>query len=920
MLWWECAWRAFRNKDSKMQARVTAETAFRLLAEGMSRARSDDFFPMLVAKLGEILNVDHVLVAQVDRDDRAHTLAIWSRGELQPNLSYDLAGTPCESVAGEKECLYPDAVRQRFPEDELLHELGAESYMGLPLYALDGRPLGLLAVLKNRPMTMADLESEILHIAAAQAAAQIERSLASQAMQESEALARESERRLELLLNHLPGMAYRCLYDAEWTMLVVSQGAEPLTGYAPHALINNREVSYASLIHPLDRAKVDADVDKALAARGPFRTVYRLRTASGHWRWVLEQGQALYDAEGETEVLEGFISDITEQYEAQRVQDAVARVASAITTRIGDGFFHQLVRQLVEILEADAGFIATFSQGITPRPEGASPSNRYLSTVSVVADDARLGNHAFDLSTSPFAALATMSESMARLDRPLHWLGVAEPPAAWIGRRLDNTQGEPVGIIVVVYRDPPEATGFASSVLRILSSGAAAEVERRQDHRRMRQLAYFDEITGLANRVRFMEDLEAMRDEAEREQQPLGLLLLDLRRFKEINDLHGHHLGDQLLAILAGRLQRSLKEGETLARLSGDEFTLLVPAASPSRLEESIARMRGVIARPIYLEHHSFSFKVSIGLASYPHDALSPGELFKAASIALYHAKREDEGVCPFSASMRHDLERRQQMTERLGDAIRENRLALHYMPQVDLRTRQLTGAEALCRWQDARWGWVSPGEFIPLAEERGLIRSLGDRVLEQATRQLLEWKALGMRLPGRLSLNISAQQFADPNLADHVKRLTRGLSATAIALELTESDFMRDPEQAVVITRALREAGFTLAIDDFGTGYSSLAYLRRFSAQALKIDMSFVRHMLANPHDRTIVDTIIAMAQSLGMKTVAEGVETAEQAEALAEMGCDEAQGYFFGPPLAAEDFASHWLDRAQDEAEEPS
>ncbi|SDO87525.1 PAS domain S-box-containing protein/diguanylate cyclase (GGDEF) domain-containing protein [Halomonas shengliensis] len=903
-----------------MQARVTAEAAFRLLADGMSRATGETFFVTLVAKLAEILDVDHVLVARVGDDHRAHTLAVWSRGEPAPNLSYDLAGTPCETVAGREVCLYPAGVQRRFPDDELLQRLGAEGYLGLPLNALDGRPLGLLAVLNNRPMQPAGLESEILHIAAAQASAQIERSQANRALQRSEAVARESERRLETLLNHLPGMAYRCLNDTDWTMLVVSQGAEALTGYRPEALLHNREVSYAALIHPLDRARVEAAVEEGIAARSPFRVVYRLRTADGQWRWMLEQGQALYDTEGEVKVLEGFISDITEQHEAQRVQDAVARVAAAITTRIGDGYFHQLVRHLVEILEADAGFIATFTQQGAAWQEEASVAPCHLTTVSAVGDGEGLEEHAFNLSTSPFAALMTTPECAEQVDSPLRWPGLATPQAAWIGRRLDNTQGEPVGIIVVLYRAPPETNGFASAVLRILSSGAAAEVERRQDHRRMRQLAYFDGTTGLANRVRFMEDLAAMRDAAERDLKPLGLLLLDIRRFKEINDLHGHQLGDSLLATLARRLQRSVAPGEALARLSGDEFALLVPEATPERIEQCVARMREVIARPIHLEHHAFSLRVSIGLAGYPRDARTPGELFKAASIALYHAKREDDGVCAFSVSMHRALERRQQMTERLGEAIREDRLALHYQPQIDLRTGRLTGAEALCRWQDATWGWVSPGEFIPMAEERGLIRALGDRVLEQATRQLLGWGEQELTLPGRLSLNISAQQFADPHLAEHIQRLTAGLSATAIALELTESDFMRDPEQAVTITRALRKAGFTLAIDDFGTGYSSLAYLRRFSAQALKIDMSFVRHMLANHHDRTIVETIIAMAQALGMKTVAEGVETAEQVAALAEMGCDEAQGYHFGRPLPAEAFAAQWLEQALDDAQEPT
>ncbi|QTF92850.1 EAL domain-containing protein [Halomonas sp. BM-2019] len=903
-----------------MNARLTAEAAFRQLADGMSRAGTEAFFPALVEHLAAILDVDHVLVARVEPAHQAQTLAVWSRGALRPNLRYDLAGTPCETVSGRRPCLYPREVQQRFPEDALLKELGAEGYMGLPLFGLDGTPLGLLALLRNAPMALSGLEEEILHIAAAQAGAEIERCLANRSLLESEANARESERRLETLLNHLPGMAYRGLNDADWTMLVVSQGALALTGYPPAALIHSREVSLAALIHPADRQPVAEAVAKAVACRSPFRLIYRLRTAGGQLRWMLEQGQAIPDTQGDALYLEGFITDITEQYEAQRVQEAVTRVASAVTTRIGDDYFHQLTRELTEILEADAAIIATLegAPGAAVEARGSVPLR--LSTLSAYGEARRLADYPFDLVGSPFEPLAESREVVIR-ERAQAWLpGVDGHFAAWVGRRLETTRGETVGAILVLYREPPDANAFATSVLRILSTGAAAEIERRQDHRRMQQLAYFDGTTGLANRVRFMENLQRMRQAAERAQTPLALLLLDLRRFKEINDLHGHQLGDKLLAGVADRLQGAVVNGEALARLSGDEFALLVPNASERVTRESVERMREVIGRPIHLGRRTFALKVSIGLARYPRDALTPGELFKAASIALYHAKRDEEGVCPFSASMTHELARRQQMTERLERAIAEDALSLNFQPQVDLRSGRLTGAEALCRWHDDAWGWVSPGEFIPLAEERGLIRPLGDWVLQRATRQLLSWRQAGLRLPGQLSINISAQQFADPRLAERIGMLTDGLPPSAIALELTESDFMRDPEQAVATTRALNQAGFLLAIDDFGTGYSSLAYLRRFAAHSLKIDISFVRHMLESEHDRAIVETIIAMAQALGMKTVAEGVETADQAATLAAMGCDEAQGFHFGRPQTAEAFAERWGDHLHDHHQDPS
>ncbi|RAH36592.1 EAL domain-containing protein [Halomonas sp. SL1] len=887
---------------------ITAEEAFRQLAEGLGDSGAADFFDTLVERLARLLWADHVLIARV-RAGEARTLAVWSRGQHRDNVRYPLAGTPCEQVAGRTSCLYASDVQSRFPHDALLRELVAESYLGMPLCAPDGAPLGLIAVLADRPMAPSDQERELLQIAATQAGAELSRREAERALQASERHARESERRLDTLLNHLPGMAYRCLNDANWSMLLVSQGAEALTGHTAEALTHNRHVSYAELIHPDDRQGVDDTVQKAIARNEPFQVVYRLRTAEGQLRWMWEQGQAVFDDEGRVKCLEGFITDVTERQEAQRVQQAVMQVASTVTSRIGDDYFHQLVETLIQLLEADAGFIAMLETGgDTTTATSQRADDLRLSLVSAQTDRERLERYDLPLSDTPCARLIDEQEIMIHDDADPGLPGFPAATRAWIGRRLDNARSEPIGVLVLVYRQPLEADAFATSVLRILSTGAAAELERRSDQRRMHQLAYTDGTTGLPNRIRFMEDLSHQRRAAEREQTPLALLLLDIRRFKEINDIHGHQVGDRLLAALAERLQHALAPHERLARLSNDEFALLVPRAAEKGLAECLERIRRTASQPITLGHRRFTLAVSIGTAHYPSDAMTSEELFKFASIALYHAKQRDEGICSFDATMTRDLARRQQMTERLQLALAEDRLSLHYQPKVDLASGRLMGAEALCRWHDEEWGWVSPGEFIPLAEERGLIRPLGDWVLAEAARQLDDWRRNGRILPERLSVNVSAQQFTDPDLARRIAELTRHTPASSIDLELTESDVMRDAEQAIDITHSLHRAGYTLSIDDFGTGYSSLAYLRRFAADTLKIDISFVRRMLDGPHDHAIVETIIAMARSLGLRTVAEGVETREQALELARLGCDQAQGYYFGHPLPAEEFAAAW------------
>ena len=627
-----------------------------------------------------------------------------------------------------------------------------------------------------------------------------------------------------------------------------------------------------------------------------------------------EQGQAVINDDGQVAYLEGFISDVTDQHESQRVQDAVVQVASTVTSRVGDDYFHQLIVTLVTLLEADAGFIALLDQPV-PRPLGTSNKINTLRpataahTVSLVANGQLIDNQTFMLQGTPAERVVFEVESVVQNGHAFTLPGTSFSTQAWIGRRLDNAKGDAIGVMMVFYQTPLNTNAFATSVLKILSTGAAGELERRRDHRHMQRLAYTDNTTGLPNRACFIELLTSMGKEVASQGDSLSLLLLDIRRFKEVNDLHGHEVGDQLLATVAERLRQANRYQNAVARLSSDEFTVLLPSIGDVRLQEVVFQLCEIIKRPIQLGHRIFNLDVSIGIASYPSDVAEVDELFNAASIALHHAKRRENSVCPYTQAMRQTLERRQWMTERLHQAITERRLQLYFQPQFSLTSKTLTGAEALCRWFDPEWGWVSPSEFIALAEERGLIRSLGDWVLEEAARQLSVWQVGNTPLPGRLSINISAQQFADPQLTAHVAKLTTCVPPSTIALELTESDFMRDPDQAVTITQAMRQAGYALFIDDFGTGYSSLSYLRRFAADALKIDISFVRDMLDNHHDRAIVQTIIAMANTLDMKTLAEGVENLAQADLLAKMGCSEAQGYWFGRPLPADEFAAMWL-----------
>lgn len=880
---------------------LASEHVFRELADGLALDMPEDrFFTELAGHLARILEVDHVMVACVDESDkqRARTLGLWSDGRLRDNITYPLAGSPCERVTQHEPCHFRHGVCASFPDDLLLADLDVESYLGMPIIARDGETLGLIAILDASPLRSPELAREVLRIAAMRAGAELNR-------QRFMADIQESERRLDTLMNQLPGMAYRRLHDREGSLTFVSRGAEALIGYDEAHLTAGAGYPFMELVYPEDRQRLERQVAAGIEQDLPYHVNYRLCTANGDIRWVSEQGQAVLNANGQIGWLEGFIFDNTRHYESQRIEQAVMQIASSVTARGGERFFDQLVSHLTQALDADGGIIATVEAGAV---------ETRVMTKAAVVHSRKIDNFSYSLEGTPCAEV--MEEgSCVILDNVANTLSPhAENMLGWargyIGLRLDSSNGDALGVLMVIFRDPIEDPDFITTVLSIFAANAAAELERQISDDRINRLAFSDPETGLANRAFFVARLGDVLEKARSEDKTFGLLLMDLRRFKEINDTFGHSVGDQVLAAAGSRFESVPQEGfELLARLGGDEFAVLVDSPTASGLTDRMRCYQQCLEAPLQVDERFFNLDLSIGGALYPEHGMTSGELFQHASLAAHHAKQQVFGQCLYDDQLGHAILRRQQLLDDFIQTLRSGGLMLQYQPQVDLATGELSGAEVLCRWFDTERGWVSPGEFIPLAEERGLMKELGGWVLENTSKQLREWQRSGMAVMPRLSVNVSAQQLEDIHFGEEVERHTDGVCPANIGLELTESGFMRDPEQVITLMQALKAQGFGLAIDDFGTGYSSLAYLKRFAADTLKIDISFVRDMLSSNHDYTIVTTIIAMARSMGMKTVAEGVETAAQAKALAELGCDQAQGFYYARPMSAEQFASHWL-----------
>ncbi|HEX9628130.1 MAG TPA: EAL domain-containing protein [Acidiferrobacterales bacterium] len=432
--------------------------------------------------------------------------------------------------------------------------------------------------------------------------------------------------------------------------------------------------------------------------------------------------------------------------------------------------------------------------------------------------------------------------------------------------------------------------------------------ERMQAQERLQHLAHHDVLTLLPNRALFIERLDHALARTHRSHRSLAVLFLDLDRFKIINDTLGHDFGDRALRICSERLKACLREGDTVARLGGDEFTILLEdLASADDVPPVAQKILDALAQPFVVERREFFITTSIGISLGPADGADSQALLRNADTAMYRAKEQGRNKFQFySADMSARAFQRLTLETSLRRAVERGEFLLYYQPQIDLIGGRVTGFEALLRWRHPELGLVEPAEFLPVAEETGLIRVIDEWVLHTACAQLRAWAAEG-RHPGTLAVNLSGGRFSEPRFTDAVARLLREqcVPAAQLELEITESVIMRNDQETLDTLRELNAMGVRLAIDDFGTGYSSLSYLKRFPIDTLKIDRSFVMDITHDPDDAAIVTAVIALARSLDIRAVAEGVETGEQLAFLRARGCDGAQGYLFSHPVPAADAA---------------
>jgi len=706
-----------------------------------------------------------------------------------------------------------------------------------------------------------------------------------------------AERRYQKLLELAPDAIL--LLDQDGVIVEVNQAAGKLFLQTPEKLTGNK-------LEDLFDEKQTNEINQLLYLQ-PGQSAHIESTTRSQINKKLmvniHAGSLLLD---DHPVIQLIIQDISQR---KRLEGAITQIVEGLSTAIGESFFQAIATQLANILGANCVTVGIIKDDKTDT----------VSTLAYYLNGMIYRNIDYQTQQTPCAEVIgntpkTYAENVQALfpdDKPLAEMNIE----AYSGVPLFDSQGKPLGLIATLFENRIEHPDFIESVLQIFAARTAAEIERTQREAHIKYLAYYDTLTELPNRELLMDRLHQSIAQASRSDNQLALMLLDLDHFKATNDTFGHQVGDKLLAQVAQRLKHCVREGDTVARLSGDEFVILLSNLPLDHVASTdvttvAEKIRQSISSSYSIEGHNLSINASIGIAFYPTDGETTHTLFKHADMAMYQAKSAGRDSFRFYSSiMNETVLERLKIEKELHHALSKDQFQLVYQPKIDIIHNRIVGAEALLRWQHPDLGLVSPDKFIPISEDSGQIIPIGDWVFEQACRAAAKLWCTHQSCENiqTMSINVSPRQFRHPDFARKVKNIISetGVNPNCIEIEVTESLLVHDYEDVRNKLEELKTLGLHISIDDFGTGYSSLRYLQQLPVDILKIDHSFVSNIDTEPANAAIVESIIAMATRLGLGVIAEGVETRNQMAYLRVQGCTICQGFYLSKPLSLAEFS---------------
>ncbi len=668
-------------------------------------------------------------------------------------------------------------------------------------------------------------------------------------------------------------------WDFRDNSFYISPCWKEMLGFNDKELPNNI-LTWKERVHRDDRKSVFSSLKEHLASQKRYyENTHRLKHKDGHWIWILGTSQVQYDKEGKAIRMIGTHTDITAEKEAEET----AREQHKYLQSIIDG-----VNDPLMVIKEDYT-VNLMNSAIRERLKSIKISDPKHPKCYEISHGRSTPCDGFDHPCPLKDVIATEKHAIVVHD---HYNAEGEKRYVEISATpLFDNKKNCIGII--------ESARDVTSHLEIRD-----ELEEQKDI--LHHQAHHDALTGLPNRILFNDRLGQGIERAKRNKNELALFFIDLDHFKEINDSLGHTVGDEVLQSVTQRLSKIIRAEDTLARLGGDEFTIIAEGVEQSQNASLLAlKILKALAEPVIVNENTLYISSSIGISLYPGDGENAQDLLKYADAAMYKAKEEGRNNFQFySAEMTKLAFERVVMEASMREALKNEDFVVYYQPQVNGENNKLIGIEALVRWQHPTRGIVSPVNFIPLAESTGLIIELDRFVMKTAMTQVVKWYAVGLN-PGILSLNLSARQLQKKDFIATLETMLQetGCKAEWLELEITEGQIMSNPEKSIVIFDKISALGIALSVDDFGTGYSSLSYLKRLPINKLKIDQSLVRELPGDEEDAVITKTIIALAHSLNLKVIAEGVETQAQKEFLLESGCEDIQGYFYSKPISRDE-----------------